>query len=88
MSNFRRRLMMSIKKSKLPSDYIELEYLESTGTQYIDTNYIPNNATGMNVTISNYSNMVSSSNDVNFIGSRLINGQRFMINNSYGKSNC
>lgn len=37
MSNFRRRLMMSIKKSKLPGDYTELEYIESTGTQYIDT---------------------------------------------------
>ena len=35
MSNFRRRLMMSIKKSKLPGDYTELEYIESTGTQYI-----------------------------------------------------
>lgn len=41
MSNFRRRLMMSIKKSKLPSGYIELEYLESTGTQYIDTEVSP-----------------------------------------------
>jgi hypothetical protein len=37
MSNFRRRLMMSIKKE----NYTELEYLESTGTQYIDTGYIP-----------------------------------------------
>ncbi len=33
MSNFRRRLMMSIKKE----NYTELEYLEATGTQYIDT---------------------------------------------------
>ena len=41
MSNFRRRLMMSINKSKLPSGYIELKYIESTGTQYIDTGYIP-----------------------------------------------
>ena len=41
MSNFRRRLMMSIKKSELPRGYTELEYLESTGTQYIDTGYIP-----------------------------------------------
>lgn len=35
MSSFRRRLMMSIKKSELPRGYTELEYLESTGTQYI-----------------------------------------------------
>ena len=37
MSNFRRRLMMSINKNKLPSGYTELEYIEGTGTQYIDT---------------------------------------------------
>lgn len=39
MSNFRRRLMMSIKKGEFPSGYTKLKYLESTGTQYIDTNY-------------------------------------------------
>ena len=33
MSNFRRRLMMSVKKE----NYTELEYLEGTGTQYINT---------------------------------------------------
>lgn len=70
-------------ESELPSGYTELEYIECTGTQYIDTNYIPNNATGMNVTISNYSNI--SSNDVNFIGSRATAGQRFMINYYYGQ---
>lgn len=37
MSNFRRRLMMSIKKK----EYTELEYIESTGTQYIDTEIVP-----------------------------------------------
>lgn len=38
----RRALMMVQKKSRLPSEYQEVEYLESTGTQYIDTGYIPN----------------------------------------------
>lgn len=85
MSDFRRRLMCKKIESGLPSGYTRLNYLESTGTQYIDTNYIPNNETGMNVTISNYSNIVSLSNDVNFIGSRLIDGQRFMINNNHGQ---
>ena len=33
MSNFRRRLMMSFEKK-----YTPVKYLESTGTQYIDTN--------------------------------------------------
>lgn len=34
MSNFRRRLMMSFEKK-----YTPVKYLESTGTQYINTNY-------------------------------------------------
>lgn len=29
-------------KRGLPSEYQEVEYLESTGTQYIDTGVIPN----------------------------------------------
>ena len=40
MSNFRRRLMMNFKKK-----YTPVKYLESTGTQYIDTNYKPNGNT-------------------------------------------
>ncbi len=36
----RRRLLISAqKKGRLPSKYQEVEYLESTGTQYIDTGY-------------------------------------------------
>ena len=35
--NNRRRAIMGIKKSRLPSEYQEVEYLESTGEQYIDT---------------------------------------------------
>lgn len=42
MSNFRRRLMMSVKKQ---DEYTELKYLRSTGTQYIDTDFKPNNDT-------------------------------------------
>lgn len=37
MSSFRRRLMMFVKKQ---DEYKELKYIESTGTQYIDTEYI------------------------------------------------
>lgn len=32
---------------QLPSDFIKLKYLESTGTQYIKTGYIPTNTTGL-----------------------------------------
>lgn len=40
MSNFRRRLMMSFEKK-----YTPVKYLESTGAQWIDTEYKPNNHT-------------------------------------------
>lgn len=40
MSNFRRRLMMSFGKK-----YTPVKYLESTGTQYIDVQFIPNQDT-------------------------------------------
>ena len=35
--------------SRLPNGYKELEYIESTGTQYIDTGYMPNPETGIKV---------------------------------------
>lgn len=35
------------RKALLPAGYIELEYLESTGTQYIDTGIVPDNLTGL-----------------------------------------
>ena len=42
MSDFRRRLMMLRKnESDLPSGYTRLNYLESTGTQHIDTEIKP-----------------------------------------------
>ena len=42
MSDFRRRLIMCKKsESELPSGYTRLNYLESTGTQYIDTEIKP-----------------------------------------------
>lgn len=41
MSNFRRRLMYKKSESELPSGYTKLNYLESTGTQYIDLGVTP-----------------------------------------------
>lgn len=37
------------KKSELPYEYQEVEYLESTGTQWIDTEYIPNHSTKFSI---------------------------------------
>lgn len=31
--------------SRLPAGYVELEYIQSTGTQYIDTEFVPKNTT-------------------------------------------
>lgn len=45
MSNFRRRLMCVQQHGGLPAGYQEVEYIESTGTQYIDTGVYPNNLT-------------------------------------------
>ena len=45
--------------SILDDDYTQLSYIQGTGTQYIQTNYIPNHDTEYNITISN----VSSANN-------------------------
>lgn len=42
MSKLKKLIMMANQiDSSLPSEYMQLEYLESTGTQYIDTGFIP-----------------------------------------------
>ena len=38
-----------ITEYTLPTEYTQLEYLESTGTQYIDTGYKPNNLTNFEI---------------------------------------
>lgn len=45
-------------KANIPSEYTEVEYIESTGTQYINTNIIPTNTTGVEakITICNDNN--------------------------------
>jgi len=51
---------MAIYKSRLPNAYQEVEYIESSGTQYIDSNVIPDNSTGLKVKFS----QTSSSDDI------------------------
>lgn len=34
-------------KNRLPSGHTELEYIESSGTQYVDTGVVPNNKGGV-----------------------------------------
>lgn len=38
-------MMIEEPQSRLPSDYIELQYIQSSGTQYINTKFKPNNNT-------------------------------------------
>lgn len=45
MSGFRNRLLKSALTGGLPSGYYLCEYIESDGTQYIDTGFIPNQDT-------------------------------------------
>ena len=45
------RRMMLMKTERLPAGYKRCLYLESTGTQYIDTEYIPNDASGFKLTV-------------------------------------
>jgi hypothetical protein len=44
MSEFRRKLLMQVENNEevLPAGCVRCEYLESTGLQYIDSEYIPN----------------------------------------------
>lgn len=42
----RNALLACGKRSRLPSEYQEVEYVESTGTQYIQTDVIPSNDLG------------------------------------------
>lgn len=50
----------------LPSGYTQLEYIQSSGTQYINTNYVPNNNTRVVMNIS-----TESENTAAFFGSRV-----------------
>ena len=50
MVNFRRRMIMSLNKaSRLPSAYQEVEFIGSTGSQYIDTGFKPNQDTSVEI---------------------------------------
>jgi hypothetical protein len=45
MRELRRRLLIHSQNKLLPDGFYMCDYIESTGTQYIDTGFIPNGAT-------------------------------------------
>lgn len=71
MSNFRRRLMMSFEKK-----YTPVEYLESTGTQYIDTGVKLNNNSSVEIT----AKFLATAKNLSYylFGSSIVNN-RYMI---------
>lgn len=56
---------------RLPTGYVELEYIESTGTQYIDTGFKPNQDTRVVMDVSDAS---ASSGTAALFGGRTANG--------------
>ena len=71
-----------IISNTVPNNYTKLEYIESDGTQYIDTGVIPNSDTGISVT---YSDDYSGTYDQYMIGCRNDSGDtRWCI----GRSNA
>ena len=60
--------------ASLPSGYTQLEYIQSSGTQYINTNYVPNNNTRVIMDVS-----TESENTAAFFGSRVGIGQNAFV---------
>ena len=63
MSLIRRRMILASSKSRLPAGYQEVEYIESTGTQYIDTGVVQKLKPKVVVTLA-----VMSNSDLDIIG--------------------
>lgn len=75
MSNFRRRLMMSLKNK----EYTKLAYIESTGTQYIDTGYVFKNKPKVVGKI-----MITNNVDADIMGTPIAKAGCFIINFDHG----
>ena len=58
----------------LPDEYQQVEYIESSGTQWINTKRNPSNYTGMKMIVSHITTEFA---DINFTGARIRGGNRF-----------
>lgn len=65
-------------ESLLPSEYTQVDYIESTGTQYIDTTYIPTNNTKW-VLDAQFTTIATTQYNGRFENSKTPRGQRFDI---------
>ena len=61
---------------ELPSNFAKLDYIESTGTQYIKTGYVPTNTTGIYVDA--YNNWTTTTNWTQPISLRETNGNTYV----------
>ena len=68
------------KKNELPDEYQKVEYIESSGTQYIMTNIIPSDTNGMYAKVAS----MNTSSDVIFVGSKGSSNSRFWLGNTGG----
>ena len=75
MSNFRRRLMMSLKNK----EYTKLAYIESTGEQYIDTEYVFKNKPKVVGKI-----MITNNADADIMGTPIVKAGCFIIDFNNG----
>ena len=77
VSTYRKKLRLNVTKpeytvkynsniDRLPNEYKELDYIESTGTQYIDTGYKPS----INTSFETIFSTKTSTSDTNLFGSR------------------
>ena len=60
---------ITIRKSSLPIEYTQVDYIESSGTQYIDTGILPNSNIGFEIDFIPHNNFATS-------GARTIFGSR------------
>ncbi len=75
--------LLMAKAKKKQQEYIELEYLESTGTQYFNLNYIPTAETGSHIKVSTV-----GQGDMIICGSRNdTNHTRVFLSSTYSSAN-
>lgn len=80
----RRALLQGVAGGLLPKGYTELEYLESSGTQYINTQHIPDTNTGLYSRYAYTTNSAGQSFGVKQSNSQLLINARYALGASNG----
>lgn len=80
-------MLTSGKKSRLPKEYQEVEYVESTGTQYIQTDVIPSNDLGFDCTFYTKSYVIGGGSYGCIFGGRKSSGNNDYQLTTYANAN-